>query len=254
MTMKTMAAISILSILCACSTGLEMTATVDPLPSVDFGQLEQRTTVTSPEGGDLLIIKPNINSRDELMQYRELKKAQALQILQKTWGASGERPYYPAIITMARPITIAELNDLISSYNPSVKSSLTKSGRSSIARLEKAEFVAGVDKLVINNIRFNSTTGKGQLSYETMSDERQLADLEQGLAAKESELNGIEQYQLVEGITSVFGGVHRENVISLFDDPRIFLADIGPAEIYDGKIADARWDDVSALVSKYLSN
>jgi hypothetical protein len=240
-------------VFCACCS-TQMTVTRNGAPNWSVNQLEVREQETTPEGEDVLRVGPNVESRDELMMYRELKIAEAAEILAITEEASKERPYYPAIITLAQPLTLAQFNELVAHYNPSIQKSLSAMGSSKSAQLGKAELVKGVDKLVVNAVRFNSTNGKGQLSYDTMADGEQLASLEEGLAAKEQELNQIEDYQLVAGITSLVGGVHRDDVLSLHDDSRVFLADIGPIDLYEGSVDYALWDDVSDLVAKYLNH
>ncbi|MFH1829406.1 MAG: hypothetical protein ABH871_01345 [Pseudomonadota bacterium] len=247
---KFFASMFLLALFCSCSGGQ---VSIDD-PSLNQSQLEQKIYDTTPDGEQVLRVVPNINSRDELIRYREFKRAEAAKILSITEDASAEKPYYPAVITLAKPLTIAQFNELISNYNPSVKKAMMTAGPIKTTHLEKAEIVKDVDKIIPSVIKFNSTTGRGQLHYETMADEEQLARLEEGLAAKEKELNSIENYQLVAGIRSFVGGVHRDNVIGLFDDSRIFLADIGPADLYEGNVTHALWDDVSDQAERYLSH
>jgi hypothetical protein len=222
-------------------------------PGLDVSPLENRTYQRTPEGEEVVRIVPQIRSRDDLEAYRELKREEAAEILVLTEEASWERPYYPVIVTLAQPITITELNDMLSHYDPSISTSLGRGKASKNARLIKAALVKNEDKLIVNTVRFHSTTGKGQLSYETMSDAEQLVALEQQLAAKEEELNGITEYQLVSGIVSLLGGIHRDDVMTLNDDPRVFLADIGPIDLYQGDVAYAHWDDLSDEVARYFN-
>jgi hypothetical protein len=248
---KLFASIAILFFLCSCRTG--MVITVDG-PDWDTSRLEERSYDTAPDGEKVVRVAPKINSRDELLMYRELKKAEAAEILGMTEEASAENPYYPAVITLAKPLTIAEFNELISNYDPSIKKAMTAAGLPKATHLEKAEIVKDVDKIIASVIKFNSTTGKGQLHYETLADEQQLKQLESELAKQESEQNSIEDYELVKGITSFGGGVHRTDVMNLYDDPRVFIADIGPIDLYEGSVQFARWDDVSELVERYLNH
>ena len=220
----------------------------------DSGKLENRSYGTAPGGETILFVEPNVNSRDELAAYREFKIAEAAQILELTKAQGEDRPYYPAFITFAKPLSIAELNELITRYDPSVQKALAAHGASKSANLLKANLVKGEDALLIHSVRFNSTVGGGQLAYETMADSEGLSKLEEGIASQERELNGLSDYQLIAGITSIAGGVHRDSVLTINDDPQVFLADIGPQDLYEGKVAYARWDDVSELVEKYLSH
>ncbi len=238
----------LVALLPACGTSMRV---FESNPNVSF--LEDRTYQRTPDGVEVVRITPAIRSRDDLEAYRELKVAEAAEILVLTEEASRERPYYPVIVTLAQPITIAELNDMISHYDPSISTSLTGVKASPSTHLAKAELVKGVDTLVVSTVRFHSTTGAGQLSYETMSDPGQLAGLEQGMAANEEELNGITEYELVTGIVSLLGGVHRDEVMRLNDDPRVFLADIGPIDMYRGDVAYAYWDDLSEEVARYFN-
>ncbi len=253
MNLKSLISIGLMSLLCACSTGMIKDISLDE-PSTNMGHLEERKYDITPDGEQALRVVPHIRSRDELLRYRESKMAEAAEILAMTEEASAEKPYYPAVITLKRPLSIDEFNKLLSNYNPSVQKALSAPGFSKAAHLSKAELTKGEDKIIASVIRFNSTTGKGQLHYETMADGEQLSRLEQGLAAKEKELNSIADYELVKGITNFVGGIHRDEVIKMFDDPRVFLADIGPIDLYQGEVQYAYWDDVSELVQKYLSH
>ncbi len=235
---------------CSCRTGVE----IPGAPSPDVSQLEERVYDMAPDGEQALIVRPNINSRDDLLRYREMKIAEVAEILDLTEDASGERPYLPVVITMARPVTIAELNDIISRYDPSVEKAIGSAGFERSACLGKAVLAKGVDGLLPAAIRFNSTTGRGQLHYETMANVDELSEIEEALAAREEEMNGISDFELVKGITSVIGGIHRDDALSVYDDPRVFLADLGPLDLYRGEVVHAFWDDVSDFVERYLNH
>ncbi len=241
--------IALLFLACSCSTGVE----IPGAPNLDVSQLEERIYDVAPDGEEALRVVPDIDSIDELMAYRELKRAEAQEILTLTEEeARGRRPYFPVVVTMARSLSISEFNEMVSKYNPSASKSLKSPGFDRSAYLAKAYPVNGDDRILPRSIRFNSSTGRGQLHYETMADGEQLSRLQETIAEKEKALNGIDDFSLVDGITSFVGGVHRENVISLYDDARVFIADIGPIELYRGDVTYAFWDDVSDSVQKYL--
>jgi len=245
---RSLALMALVFLACSCRTGIE----IPGAPSPDVSQLEERVYDTAPDGERILVVKPAIDSRDDLLRYREMKVAEVAEILEITEEASADKPYYPAVITFARPISIAEFNDLISDHNPSVKALVSKAGFSKSQNLAKAELVKGVDKIVADVVRFDSTVGHGQLFYETMTDGAQLGRLEAGIAEREARLNGRDDFKLIEGIRNFRGGVHRDAVMRLFDDSRVFLADLGPIDIYDEAVTYAYWDDVSDLVERYL--
>jgi len=241
--------LALLFFACSCTTGVE----IPWGPNADVSQLEERIYDKTPDGEDALVVRPNIASRDDLLRYRDMKILEAQEILELTEERGGERPYFPVVITLAQPIPISELNDMLSGYDPSMEKSIAALGPSKSVQLGKAQFEKGVDRILPNIIRFNSTTGRGQLSYDSMSDGKQMARMEDELAKLEREQNGIEGFELVAGVRSVMGGVHRDGLMALYDDSRVFLADIGPIELYRGDVVTAYWDDVSDLVSTYLS-
>jgi hypothetical protein len=246
---RTLSCIALLLLVCSCRTGVD----IPGAPDLDISQLEERVRDVAPDGEEALRVVPAIDSIDELMAYRELKRAEAREILALTEEeAEGRMPYFPVVVTMARSLSISEFNEMVSKYNPSASKSLKSPGFDSSAYLAKAHPVDGDDRVLPRSIRFNSSTGKGQLHHETMADGEQLSHLQETIAEKEKVLNGIGDFSLVDGITSFVGGVHRENVISLYDDARVFIADIGPIELYRGDVTYAFWDDVSDSVQKYL--
>ena len=61
---------AVLLIACSCSTGVSVTVA----PTPDIGQLEERVYETAPDGEESLLVKPDIRSRDDLLQYREMKR------------------------------------------------------------------------------------------------------------------------------------------------------------------------------------
>lgn len=255
MTIRRTAVLSLLTLLTGCSTGVELGVSgALSGPSTDLARLEQRTVETTPDGVGIMVVRPTIASRDDLLRYRELKVAEAAEILAVTGERATKTPYYPVIVTLAQPITLAELNDLISQYDPSLQKKVSAAGPSLSKYLAKAELVKDSDQLLPHAVRFLSSTGRGQLSYETMTNAEELAALEAGLAAQEEQENGIADFQLVAGVTVVLGGVHRDGLMPLNNDPRVFLADVGPRELYTGEVQDAIWDDVSNLVATYLPN
>jgi len=197
----------------------------------------------------LVKVEPNIRSTDDLKAYREQKIAEIEKILDETQEESVDKPYYPVVITMNRPVSLVEMRQMLGKYNPSMASVL-RSG-DTINYLPKADLIKNEDALIINSVKFVSTEGGGQLSYDTLTKENEMSKLEKQIATKEKELNGVDDYQLVRGVTSVVGGIHRDNVLPMQDDPRVFLADIGPADMYEGRVSVALWDDVYEEVEKY---
>lgn len=215
------------------------------------GRIEELVHQVSETGGERLLVKPNIDSPEALESYRQIKINEAAEILEATKEASKEAPYYPVVITMNRPIPLSELNSLIRNYNPTTAKEVTILLEKKVKALPKTELVEGRDMLFIEQVKFVSTTGNGKLSYETLSDAAQVAGLEAKLAAKELRYNGVANYELVRGVTSVRGGIHRDSLMRLENEPQVFLADIGPKEFYDRSVATALWNDVYEYVEKY---
>ena len=226
-------------------------------PSPDIAQgpaeLEQLIYDTTNTGEQRLRVEPNIQSPDDLLRYRELKIAQAAEILEMTKEQSEDRPYYPVVITMRRPVSLPQLNRLIRNYNPTTSQEVTKLLERNIKALPKTEIVKDVDMLVIDLVKFVSTSGGGQLSPETLSDPVGLARLEAKLAVREMEHNGVFNYQLIRGVTSISGGIHREHLMRLEGEPTVFLADIGPKELYEGEVTAALWGDIYDEVDQYAN-
>jgi hypothetical protein len=244
----------IIFILSSCGTGANSQFDVSPSIGSDPLQgLEQRTYQTTDSGQQAVLLKPVIQSPDDLTAYRNLKIAEAQAILDATKEQSKDKPYYPVVITMWRPVSLTELNQLIRSYNPSTSPEVTKLLYQHVKALPKTEIVKDVDKLVIDQVKFVSTTGSGQLSYETLTDQVALAELEAKLSAKEMELNAVTDFQLIAGITSIKGGIHRDQLMQLENEPQVYLADIGPKELYDGSVVGAKWNDVYKEVNQYTT-
>lgn len=223
------------------------TADQDPSPT----DLETVTRQEGENGGTVIFVQPNIHSKEDLMAYREQKIAEIEGILEATAEQSIETPYYPAVITMKRPVSLANLRKMLARYNPTVAAAL-QLATEPVLYLPKVQLVESQDALVIQSAKFVSTQGGGQFSSETLSDEKQLSKLEKQIAQKEKELNGIEDYRLIKGVTSIRGGIHRDSVLSLQEDPNVFLADIGPAEMYEDPMNLAVWADLSYQAEKYL--
>lgn len=245
---STLPCIAILVLACSCRAGIE----IPGKPSPDLSQLEERIYDTAPDGRAAVRVLPAIGSLDQLMEYRDLKRDEAARILAITAELGEERPYLPAVVTMSRPVTISEFNIMLARHNASARKAFSEPGSNSESSILKAEFIKGEDVVLPRSIRFLTTTGRGQLSYETMADVEQMARLGAELSGREEELNGISGFDLVEGITSFVGGVHREWLLRLFDDPGVFLPDVGPMELYEGAVAYAFWDDLSDEVERYL--
>jgi hypothetical protein len=216
------------------------------------GEIEQLQYETMENGEQRLRVRPNIQSYDDLLAYREMKIQEAKEILDATKDQSAETPYYPVVVTMRRPVTLSELNNLIRDYNPTTKGEVSVLLNRNVKALPKADLVKNVDFLLIDQVKFVSSTGNGQLSYETLSDPVSLANLESKLAARDMKYNGTSSYELIKGITSVTGGIHREQLLNLENEPAVFLADIGPMDLYEGKAAAALWGDVYAEVERYI--
>lgn len=222
-------------------------------PAASTLSLEENVYEVTPEGGMVMSVRPNIESLDELLQYREFKLHEITEILDITEDASAESPYYPVVVTFQKPVTLSELNQILTGYNPSFQKA-AKFSTAGDKSLLKADAERGTDGLIINAVRFNTTTGHGQLSYDSISDLEGLSQLETKLAEKELDLNGIDNFELVKNVTSIIGGVHRQSVMPLNNDPHVYLADIGPAELYKGEVVYAFWDDLTQFVNKYLNN
>lgn len=218
----------------------------EPAPS---GDLEIITYEEGADGETIARVETNINSKEDLQAYREQKLAETEDILDATEEDSAEQAYYPAVITMKRPVSLAEMRSMLSAYDPTVADLLKKSGP--IKFLPKAELIKNQDALVIDSVKFISTTGQGQLSYETLTQEKELSKLERQIATKEKELNGVEDFQLVKGVTSVRGGIHRDTIMQMQDDSRVFLADIGPAKMYEERPDVVVWEDIYEEVEIY---
>lgn len=238
----------VIALACSCRAGVEISGSPNP----DMSQFEERVYDTAPDGQAAVRVLPAIGSLDELMEYRDLKREEAARILAMTAEMGEEKPYLPAVVTMSRPVTISEFNTMLMRHNASVQKTFSAPGSNSESSILKAEFIKGEDVVLPRSIRFLTTTGRGQLSYETMADGEQMARLGAELSGREEELNGISGFNLVEGITSFVGGVHRDWLLRLFDDPGVFLPDVGPIELYEGGVAYAFWDDLSDEVERYL--
>lgn len=213
---------------------------------------EERMYETGPQGEEVVRIVPRINSYDDLIAYREMKHDEAKRILNSTRDRSGDRPYYPVVITMKKPVPLQTFRAMLGEYNPSVAKALTEEG--SIKYLPKGALVVDKDTLLADFIKFNSTVGHGRLAYETLTSDGEILKLERQIAAKQRELNGVGDYQLVKGVISVTGGIHRDTVVKMQGDPRVFLADIGPPELYEDTVQGALWEDIYALVEQYDAN
>lgn len=214
-------------------------------------ELEQLIYETGDTGDQRLIVRTNIGSREDLLKYRDMKVTQAARILEETRDRSQERPYYPVVVTMRRPVSLPELNRLIGRYNPTTAKAATKLLEKNVKALPKVELVKDVDMFIVDQVKFVSTTGGGQFSYETLSDPAGLARLEAKLAAREMKYNNVDNYQLIKGVTSIRGGIHRDRLMGMEEEPDVFLADIGPKELYDGTVPVALWEDVYGAVAQF---
>ncbi|MFH1652464.1 MAG: hypothetical protein ABIE74_00245 [Pseudomonadota bacterium] len=240
-----------LTVLISCGgNSSDVESSTDPSVVTENSELETLTYWTDPNTGDTVLgVQPNINSKGELLAYREQKIEEAEQILALTRNKSVEKPYYPVVITMNKPISLAEVRQMLGRYNPSVAKVLKSVG--SINYLPKAELVKNEDALIIGSVKFVSTEGGGQLSYDTLTREKEMSKLEKQIAFKEKELNGVENYRVVKGITSVTGGIHRDSIMSIQEDANVFLADIGPIDMYKTKPETVLWNDIYRDVEKY---
>ncbi len=244
----------LLFVLCSCKSGSGIWGKSMPDVSTQPGMpLEELIYETMDNGEQRLRVKPNIFSREDLLAYRELKISQAREILDATRDQSQKSPYYPVVVTMKRPISFSELNRLIKKYNPTTSKEVAILLEKNVKALPKVELIKDVDTLVVQQLRFVSTVGGGQLSYESLSDPVGLARLEAKIAAKEAQYNGVTNYELVRGVISIKGGVHRDHLMNLEDEPEVFLADIGPKEIYDGTVNVALWEDIYEDVELYMN-
>lgn len=233
-------------ILCACGDD----STTEGLPDESVSENPPNTELEILNYNDqgVLRVQPNIHSKDDLIAYREQKLTEIEGILKATEEASIEKPYYPVVITMQRPVSLADMRKMLSEHNPTMAKVLRSTA---VKYLPKAELVKDEDTLLISSVKFVSTAGEGQLSYETLTQEKEISKLEKQIADREKELNGVEDYQLIKGVTSVVGGIHRDSVMPIQDDPRVFLADIGPADMYEGQAEMTLWDDVYKEVEQY---
>ena len=192
---------------------------------------------------------PVIGSQEDLEAFRAYKLTQIEHILAETRSESADKPYYPVIITMNRPVSLAEMRQMLSQYNPTVAKFLTTNPL--VKYLPKVELVKNEDRLLISTLKFVSTQGGGQMSYDTLTNDEEISRLEEQIAIKEKELNGVDGYQLFKGITSVYGGIHRDSILPIQQHPYVFLADIGPVEMYEQRPESVLWDDVYEEVEKY---
>jgi hypothetical protein len=230
--------------LAACDGAGHLTSYEPPSPNVvpqHTGDLETLTYETTGSGEVWAKVIPNIYSKEDLLAYRDMKIAEAAEILELTKDETEEKPYYQAVITMRRPLPLPQFMELIQGYN----SSTAKSGG-------LTDLVPGEDKLIVNVVRFVSTSGGGQLSAESLSNAEELAELESKVSNYERQFNGVNDYQLIKGVTSILGGIHRDRVMRIQDEPDVFLADIGPAGLYQGTADRASWDNLYPQVEEYL--
>ena len=247
----------IIFILSSCGTGAKPSFE-DPnidKPSADVSpiippELEVKTSDKTPNDETWERVKPDIRSKKDLITYRDLKNAEAKYILETTADQSNDTPYYPVVITMNKPITLPQLLSLIGRYNPSLSKSVQAKAITTMQYLPKVETVAGEDRLIINVVKFESSNGRGQLTAETLSKPDELEALRSQIA--ERELNDAADFELIKGVTSIMGGVHRDSFFAVQEDTDVFLADIGPKELYTGEVDRASWNDVYDEVSRYL--
>lgn len=220
-----------------------------PAPPTD----ELETTTLEEVGGDEVWARviPNINSKEDLIAYRAMKIAEIEDILDLTEDQMANKSYYQTVITMKKPIPLAQFLNILRSYNPTMDKILKSVKTPNY--IPKAETVKDEDMLIVNVVRFRATSGGGQLGADTLSNPEELAKLEMELGKRIKKHTGKDNFQLVQGVTSIMGGIHRDKVLEIQDAPDVFLADIGPIELYEGTADRASWNDIYTQVEEYLN-
>lgn len=224
--------IMMLIILPACGGG-QMPSSEDAPKTVDDGSIPEpsisaegpvvKTEYRGPDGETAFIKMGNaILSGEDLVEYKRIKDDETQAILDLTQEFPPE-VHYPSAVTFAAPI-----------------------GQSKLEEIAKAQG----DGASIRMIRFVSTRGGGQIPYEMIGSQA-MADLESRLKEVQKRDNGIEDFRLVEGISSFKGGLNRAAIETLMGDSNTFVVDIGPSEIYEKGGVQAAWDDVAREVARY---
>lgn len=184
----------------------------------DCNILEERRSNGSQtvvwERGDQrsIFTEHNIEDWEDLVAYKEEARQR------HAWASTGKQFF--AAITFTSPLTSEEVEDL----------------------LKNVEVV---------RLRYISNPwGGGETIYPP--DLERLTHLEQSVGESQSELNGIEDFVLVEGFVAAKVYLHANEIQELTNDERVFLVDIGAVDLAQ-KYGDATvWvDDVYYEYEKY---
>lgn len=176
----------------------------------------------SSDGNSFIKVKDDISSPEDLAEYKKIKDAETLKILELTKDFPNE-VQYPSVVTFNEPVSREKVENIAKN-----------AGEGASVRV----------------IKYVSTHGGGEIPYE-MLDTQAMKDLELRLKKIQKRDNNIDDFQLVKGVSALKGGLNRDAIQSIADDPKTFVVDIGPVEMYEKGGVQAAWDDVANKVAQF---